>query len=122
MVAVVELGDEKSDLRFAMRDRHDGFHADRFGEFVKGLRHGFRGEGAFVAPLNALKKDTFFLIAMLVSVDDITGVFEYPAGDFGDDTLVVGTVEEGYKTTNQRTLPTKLNDEKYKVLPGVRSN
>jgi hypothetical protein len=34
---------------------------------------------------------------MLIGVNDIAGVFENPAGDFGDNTLVVGTIKESYK-------------------------
>ena len=95
MIAVVEFRNKEGDLGLPVGDRHDGLHPHGISEVTKGLGDGRGGELTFVRPFDALKEDPLLLIAMLIGMNDITGILKDPPGDFGDDSGVIGAVEQG---------------------------
>ena len=82
MEAVVGLRYEQCYFRLRSGDGNVGSHAYGIAEITKSGCFYFGGPVAFEGPLNSLEKHAFFLVAMLISVDNVALAFIDPARDF----------------------------------------
>ena len=60
---------------------------------MEGLSFLFRIFSTLNSPFDALEEHALLLVAMLISMDDVPLVLEYPIGNLGDQAPLVGPGE-----------------------------